>query len=182
MLLLTTKATYRVKYNFQTDEVERHERVALRDMRFIQKGYFKVSKFTFSGMINGDKIAKQYGIRIFAGEHKPDNPFAKDQYYRTFTALPDPTSPEGAGKALVLDILQAIHTARKNVARNDGFYISDYDISRSNYLGFVSVAMNAAKVGLFSKGKKEDETGGSAPAAKASSSGKSGRVADDADL
>eukprot|EP00163_Fabomonas_tropica_P017660 TRINITY_DN3137_c2_g1_i10.p1 TRINITY_DN3137_c2_g1~~TRINITY_DN3137_c2_g1_i10.p1 ORF type:complete len:213 (+),score=47.67 TRINITY_DN3137_c2_g1_i10:195-833(+) len=152
ILLLTNKAYYRVKFDFAKDQVEHHERTPLREIRFIQKGYFKVSKYTFAGLMKGNEYQQTYGIRIYAGENRSSNPFNKSQYYRTYTALPDNRSgPDGSGKAVMLEILHAISSARKAIAKSDGFYVSDYDIARPNLLGPISVAANALKLGHFSR-------------------------------
>jgi hypothetical protein len=160
VLLLSTRAMYRVKFDFDTAAIERFEKTPLADVIHAQRGQLIYSRFSLTGALDKrmKKTGTQFGVRIFSkeaesegvavdgathGQRKLANPFAKKQTIRTFRAL-DSVTPEEA-KQVMWDLAETLAQAIRAALPESVFYLSEEDIVRQNAGGPVSFAMNKLK-------------------------------------
>eukprot|EP00298_Acanthocystis_sp_HF-20_P009519 c18357_g1_i1.p1 GENE.c18357_g1_i1~~c18357_g1_i1.p1 ORF type:complete len:211 (+),score=61.34 c18357_g1_i1:44-634(+) len=128
ILLLTSKAIYRVKYLFDTHQVDHFKRSSLTEITILQKGYI------YGGTTNGTL----YGMRLYQGNNN----------YQTFTTNSRSVEDGTHQKDFMITIINDIARTRRALSTQN-FCISDYDITRSNSLGPLSTTYNKLGWGLW---------------------------------
>eukprot|EP00300_Choanocystis_sp_HF-7_P033265 c45574_g1_i1.p1 GENE.c45574_g1_i1~~c45574_g1_i1.p1 ORF type:complete len:192 (+),score=31.79 c45574_g1_i1:26-577(+) len=139
VLLLSSAALYRVKYNFADGEIKHHERQPLEDIMRIQCGPFYHHKFTLAGMLTPDaEGAAGYGLRVFSEQWRSASVFSKEQQFRTYRSVTDDLAET---KRVAAEIAGALADAYANaVGRN--VMLDEFEIKRNNLLGPISVVKN----------------------------------------
>lgn len=110
LLLATTAALYRIKFNYQRKEIVRTERTPWCDIRLVTFGPFerKRGSLSLGGKVMEASIAQQYGLRVHY-RNPPEAPQVPlpfiaekhlDRIFRTFRPWYNPKMYEGRPEAL----------------------------------------------------------------------------------
>ncbi|GIQ80461.1 inositol phosphatase [Kipferlia bialata] len=164
VVLLTDKAIYRVKYDFETKNIQRHESTKLTDITHIHRGVLEYPQYAFLSKMAQGVDERIYGCRIYSKEGSANgvnidgqavgkrsiwNPFQKHQSFRTFKALDSFDAQQG--RDVTLEFTNLLFDSIRRADPESAVYKVESPINRSNVLGLVSVGANKAKMGSFKK-------------------------------
>eukprot|EP00698_Gefionella_okellyi_P005890 TRINITY_DN15321_c0_g1_i1.p1 TRINITY_DN15321_c0_g1~~TRINITY_DN15321_c0_g1_i1.p1 ORF type:complete len:242 (+),score=32.41 TRINITY_DN15321_c0_g1_i1:109-726(+) len=149
LLLLTSHALYRIKYDFDSHSVHHFERMPLKDIKAIQHGplIHGASQLVSPAL---SEAVSPYGLRIFTSFEAPGW-FSKEQPYRTYTSLISPAANPGAHKGEILELLQQLQETRAGLEAKPFDVYEGVAIVRSAPWNVVSLVFNNAKMGVWHK-------------------------------
>eukprot|EP01006_Ploeotia_vitrea_P038913 TRINITY_DN66286_c5_g4_i1.p1 TRINITY_DN66286_c5_g4~~TRINITY_DN66286_c5_g4_i1.p1 ORF type:complete len:314 (+),score=187.96 TRINITY_DN66286_c5_g4_i1:95-943(+) len=136
LLIATTKALYRVKYDYKEGKVDHFERMDLKNIQVIEYGQFNYSTGIFpsiGGILLKSAINKLYGFRIHNKE-KPKStplpiPFVVDKYidqcFRTFRPVIPKDTAEDAFQGICEAVTHEIVFSLQILMRTDPDFIKE---------------------------------------------------------